>query len=195
MLFGFLATAALAVLTIPVEAIRDRQQFKVQVKVTQGNKKFDGLWASLYHTGAATADVYFQNDRSKAFSAFLNHTQFQWAYTGVPNIPYALNLQYQTYSAWGPLEVTPGYGEDYYGKGFKFGKGNSIVDTFEEWTGWLGNYTLSSVYLLWQLLIRETKNLLVCDWWHQVPQLFWTQVGFDLEVIPTCAKVNLIAKT
>ncbi|KAK6543693.1 hypothetical protein TWF694_000428 [Orbilia ellipsospora] len=172
MRFTYLATAATALMSASVDAIKDLQTFKVQVKVIDGNKKFDGLWASLYHTGAGTADVYLQNNRTAAFPAFLNNTQFQWVYTGVSNIPYALNLEYQTYAAWGPLEVTPGYGSDYYGKGFKFGKGNSIVDTFEEWTGWL-----------------------VCDWWHQVPELFWSQVGFDLKVIPTCASVQLIART
>ena len=101
-----------------------------------------GSWhkslASLYHTGAATADVYFHNNRTAAFSAFLNHTQFQWVYNGVSQIPYALDLRYQTYAAWGPLEVSPGYGSDYYGKGFVFKNGNQIVDKFEEWTGWLG---------------------------------------------------------
>ncbi|KAF3163657.1 hypothetical protein TWF106_010548 [Orbilia oligospora] len=172
MRFTVFVTAALAAFTMSVEAVRNLQKFKVQTKVIEGNRKFDGLWASLYHTGAGTADVYFHNNRTAAFSAFLNHTQFQWVYTGVSQIPYALNLQYQTYATWGPLEVSPGYGSDYYGKGFVFKNGNQIVDKFEEWTGWL-----------------------VCDWWHQVPQLFWTQIGAKVKVIPSCAKVQLIART
>ncbi|KAF3937863.1 hypothetical protein ABW19_dt0207906 [Dactylella cylindrospora] len=131
-------TGFLTALAASAQTIGERQKFKVRTKVIEGNRKFNGLWASLYHTGAGTADVYFHGNEEKAFLAFLNNTQFQWIYSGVEYIPYSLNLRYQTYAAWGPLEVTPGYGDDYYGKGFVFGRRNQVVSTFEEWTGWLG---------------------------------------------------------
>jgi len=171
MRFATFLVGAILALTSAVSGVKELQQFKVQTKVIEGNKKLDGLWAYLYHTGAGFADVTFSAKKSDAFSAFLNNTQFQWVYTGAP-YPYALSLEYQTYASWGPVQVTAGFGDETYGKGFKFQNGNQIVDTFEEWTGWL-----------------------VCDWWHLVPELFWTQIDSNLTILDTCAKVQLIART
>ncbi|KAK6341396.1 hypothetical protein TWF696_008472 [Orbilia brochopaga] len=177
MRFIALATAALAALTASVAGINDLAQFKVKSKVIEGNTKFCGLWGSLYHTGAGMWDVTFQDNRTAGWYSFINNTQFQWAYptptnTESDDIPWALDLQYQAYNAWGTIEVSAGYGSEYYGRNFTVAENGTIVSDFEEWAGWL-----------------------ICDWGHQVPQLFWAQIAYNITVLCSCARVELYADT
>ncbi|KAF3914592.1 hypothetical protein ABW21_db0208301 [Orbilia brochopaga] len=139
MRFTTIVTAALAVVTTAVTGFDDLKHFKVKSRVIEGNTKFCGLWGTLYHTGAGFWDVWFQNNQTLGFDAFINNTQFQWSAGGQDGVdfPYSLNLEYQTYSAWGPLEVTTGYGSDYYGKNYTIADNGTIISTFEEWVGWL----------------------------------------------------------
>jgi len=152
-------------------AVAPLQPFRIQTRVINGLAVLDGLWAELYHTGAGFADITFTSDENSAFGAYLNNTGFQFILPGAP-YPYAVTFTYQTYAAWGPVYVQSGYGVEPYGLGFEFaGRGqNSIVDTNPEWTQWI-----------------------VCQWWHQVPQLFWGQVDENITVIDSCATVELIA--
>jgi len=76
-----------------------------------------------YHTGAGMADVTFASGKKNGVDAYFNNTALLFDYhfpAGQEFIPFAMSLEYTTYSAWSPVRVNPGYGEAPYGKGYGY---------------------------------------------------------------------------
>jgi hypothetical protein len=151
-----------------------RFHLKTKVHGTQGGAKdrFDGLWVSSYHTGAGLNDVVL-SDKGKGLPMILNDTRLAmiWDESAKPGFGYfGVELEYDaTYAAWEPVTANIGFGK----KGFKF-EDNKLVGGAKgglsgEWKGWR-----------------------VCDWWHEIPQLFWNVESYNAPVTPGCANVDLI---
>jgi hypothetical protein len=80
-------------------------------------------------------------------------------------------------------EIDVSYGD----AGFSF-NGSGLISSNPEWAGWIGE-------LLARYFLRLAGSLLVaCDWWHDVPQLFWQYYFRDVTLPSSCAKVEIHKK-
>ncbi|OCK89025.1 uncharacterized protein K441DRAFT_668273 [Cenococcum geophilum 1.58] len=136
-----------------------------------------GLWLYASHTGAGLNDPLFASNRSWAIAGFLNATDpaggaFQEFDLG-NYWPYGFNFRYEPYAGWSEVEVNAGQG-NVQGFGFAESGGEKVLVMADrtQWGGWL-----------------------VCDWWHNAPQLFWRYKYYTPEDYPapsSCADVDLV---
>ncbi|OCL05787.1 hypothetical protein AOQ84DRAFT_90519, partial [Glonium stellatum] len=140
----------------------------------------NNLYLYASHTGAGLNDPLFTAARASAIPGFLNATDPAGAFQefDLGNYwPYGFSFVYEPYAGWGAVQVNAGQGN---AQGFGFvevaGESVLVVESGtgegEEWGGWL-----------------------VCDWWHNAPQLFWRYNYYTPEDYPapsSCADVDLV---
>ncbi|KAI9044287.1 uncharacterized protein KD926_001518 [Aspergillus affinis] len=124
--------------------------------------KHNDLYLYAYHTGAGFNDAVLTSDTNTANPVFLNNTHAQFA-LDTP-FPWGLNMPpHNNYAAWEPVEINTGYGND----GFII-DGTGLQWSNDLFGGWL-----------------------VCDWYHNEPQLFYLYRPYEAKLPSSCSKVNL----
>ncbi|KAK8200329.1 hypothetical protein HDK77DRAFT_225434 [Phyllosticta capitalensis] len=150
-------------------------EFRLQTKLVNANDstkaKFSGLYLSSYHTGAGLSDAVFIANETRGVKAFLNETVPATAHGARlefdfgNDFPWGLTLGYQSYAKWSPVTINAGIGDAGYIYGDK-----GLVYNQTQFSGWM-----------------------VCDWWHNVPQLFWLMsVPGAFDIPSSCAEVQLL---
>ncbi|KAK3063314.1 hypothetical protein LTS18_001391 [Coniosporium uncinatum] len=144
-------------------------------------QQFNNLYLWAYHTGAGLNDAVFTNNASATYIAkgFMNDTHQEFN-LGNP-FPYGLELaEVSFYAGWQPVRINAGWGDG----GFKLNGSGLVTD--ENYIDPATNYT--GVAASW-------GGWLVCDWWHDEPQLFWRNKFYTVEEYPapsSCADVDLV---
>ncbi|KAI9372751.1 hypothetical protein BJX61DRAFT_424483 [Aspergillus egyptiacus] len=127
------------------------------------NPDHNDLYVYGYHTGAGLNDAVLTPDRDTASTAFLNGTRLQFDYNST--FPYGmLPVGVTNYAAWQYVQINIGYGtQDFFvnGTGLQWSERNGFG-------GWL-----------------------VCDWYHNAPQLFYIYRYYTAEYPASCGRVNL----
>ncbi|KAL4918691.1 hypothetical protein BDW62DRAFT_210310 [Aspergillus aurantiobrunneus] len=133
------------------------------LKTSAENQAHDGLYVYGYHTGAGLNDAVLTSDVGTASTAYLNGTKVQFDYD--TTFPWALSpLAVNNYAAWQSVQINAGYGQD----------GFSVNSTGLQWS--------------------EQKGFggwLVCDWYHNAPQLFYIYRHYTAEYPASCSEVKL----
>ncbi|KAF1990427.1 hypothetical protein K402DRAFT_417864 [Aulographum hederae CBS 113979] len=171
---GFFCLTILAFFPIPLARASSSQtsasyRLRTVLKPTSyGKPQFANLYLAAFHTGAGISDVTFTHDAAESYSVHLQGSQL--FFDVGPDLAWGMMLvTVHPYSAWGTVEMRAGdtMGQDV----FRFGGTGLEVHGFPV-LGWL-----------------------VCDWWHGVPQLFWRNMGYDIDRYPApagCADVTLV---
>ncbi|KAB8079612.1 hypothetical protein BDV29DRAFT_164053 [Aspergillus leporis] len=164
--FSSLALLASAVAATPILIARNTTT-NFHLKTTgASNSAHNDLYVYGYHTGAGLNDAVLTSDVGTASPAFLNGTNVQFA-LDTP-FPWGLYMVGQNnYGAWEPVEINTGYGND----------GFSVSDNSLQWS--------------------EQKGFggwLVCDWYHNEPQLFYLYKYIQATIPSSCSKVQLAAE-
>ena len=125
----------------------------------------DTILVQTYHTGAGLNDAVLTPTETSGVKGWLNDTEGNWIFElNGASFPSGFEFGYdQYYTRWLSMKINAGYGEP----GF-FLNGSGLVTNYPTWTGWL-----------------------VCDWWHVVPQLFWSYYFTGFELPRSCARVEL----
>ncbi|KAF9894814.1 hypothetical protein FE257_004435 [Aspergillus nanangensis] len=122
----------------------------------------DNLYVYAYHVAAGRNDAALTPDIGDARPAFMNGSRIQFTL----NSPFLWNLHPTAvnYAAWKPVMINIGQGDD----GFFINSSGLQWSWAKGFGGWL-----------------------VCDWYHNKPQLFYLD-GFREHFLPsTCGPVDL----
>ncbi|PYI12012.1 hypothetical protein BO78DRAFT_392685 [Aspergillus sclerotiicarbonarius CBS 121057] len=159
------STVAAGPIVLPRAASNSTSTFHLKTSGAS-NEDHNNLYVYAYHTGAGFNDAVLTSDVGTASPAFLNgtHTQFD---LGTP-FPWGFKMGVQNnYAAWESVQINTGYGDQDF----------SISGTNLEWSeangfgGWL-----------------------VCDWYHNAPQLFYISSYYQPDIPSSCSKVDLTAE-
>ncbi|KAE8371936.1 hypothetical protein BDV26DRAFT_286373 [Aspergillus bertholletiae] len=160
---SFLALLVSAVAANPILRTRDTPQHFHLKTTGSDNSAHNGLYVYGYHTGAGFNDAVLTSDVGTASPGFLNGTNVQFS-LDTP-FPWGLIMVPQNnYGAWEPVEINVGYGSG----------GFSINDESLEWSAQQG-----------------FGGWLVCDWYHNAPQLFYLYKFLEPTIPSSCSKVQL----
>lgn len=167
---------------------------------------------SGYHTGAGENDVTLETI-DVASIGYLNGTNQQFDYgtsfpwgmvmvlydyeagkfsphsAGLSEGRNPLTRMYHIRVEWNFVAIDGGYGS----AGFFFNETGLQYSEEAGFTGWLGKHHLFPplLSLLGRVDLLNGERV-VCDWWHGLPQLFWTYF-YPPSVFPsTCAQVDLL---
>ncbi|CAI7576706.1 unnamed protein product [Penicillium glandicola] len=128
------------------------------------NEDHNNLYVYAYHTGAGLNDAVLSNDVSIASPVYLNGTNALFDFDS--DFPWGMIATGNTnYASWEPIVINAGSGGS---------SGYSIDGTTFQWSeasgfgGWL-----------------------VCDWYHNAPQLFYLNRYYTPTIPSTCSKVQL----
>ncbi|OJZ84264.1 hypothetical protein ASPFODRAFT_48267 [Aspergillus luchuensis CBS 106.47] len=165
----FLASLALLASTVaagpvlyPRQSSNSTQSFYLKTSgATNGDH--NNLYVYAYHTGAGFNDAVLTSDVGTASPAFLNgtHTQFDLG----TSFPWGFKMGVQNnYAAWESVQINVGYGDDDF----------SIGSTGLEWSAQDG-----------------FGGWLVCDWYHNAPQLFYIYRYEEPTIPESCSTVDL----
>ncbi|RAH72026.1 uncharacterized protein BO66DRAFT_390506 [Aspergillus aculeatinus CBS 121060] len=161
----FLASLALLVSAVAASPIQARDTAKSFYLKTSGaaNDAHNNLYVYAYHTGAGFNDAVLTSDTSRARAVTLNGTNAQFDLG--TTFPWGFKMGANTnYASWEPVQINVGYGDE----------GFSVNGTSLQWSeqngfgGWL-----------------------VCDWYHNAPQLFWLYKYLPATIPSSCDKVDL----
>ncbi|KAL1982783.1 hypothetical protein VTN96DRAFT_899 [Rasamsonia emersonii] len=161
-----LAALATAVSALPLQS-RQNQNKGVVLRTTGGhNPQHNDLYVVPYHTGAGLNDAVLTTNITKAAQFSWNGTTLQ--YNTGQSFSWGLNLAPDTnYAAWEPVTIDAGSAT----AGISI-NGSYVTVNGPEFDGWL-----------------------VCDWYHDAPQLFWAVARYSHYGYPsTCSKVQLVAQ-
>ncbi|PWY75535.1 hypothetical protein BO70DRAFT_364070 [Aspergillus heteromorphus CBS 117.55] len=166
----FLASLALlasAVAASPLASRQDSSSSTFHLKTSgASNDDHNNLYVYAYHTGAGFNDAVLTSDVGTASPAFLNGTNTQFD-LGTP-FPWGLKPSVQNnYGAWESVQINTGYGSG----------GFSVNGTDFEWSA-------ASGFGGW----------LVCDWYHNAPQLFYIYRYTQPTIPSSCSQVDLTAE-
>ncbi|KAK5121537.1 hypothetical protein LTR85_005370 [Meristemomyces frigidus] len=184
-------TTLLTAATAQYVGLNTSQEFNIRtcLKPNQpGKERFDNLWLVGHHSGAGQSDAVFEPTRTNVTDAgYLTPANQTTAsgealYNQMFNLgnpfPWQLEMMYNTapYGAWEPVRIQAGG-----------------LDKGDEAEGWV---FLNSTGLQYSGSGSGFNGWLVCEWWLQMPQLFY-RVGAGLynESAPTpssCADVYLM---
>ncbi|KAK4987052.1 hypothetical protein LTR66_001544 [Elasticomyces elasticus] len=163
---------------------------RTEVKPHQrGKSRFNNLWVVSSHTGAGLGDAVLYPDKPHAIKGFLNATNVT-----IPNsdgefyanqefdlgnpFPWTMYMDdVNFYAAWEPVRINAGFGAPNYPY-----SGFFINNTGLQWTTSPGGSEGQNGFGGW----------FVCNWWHNVPQLFYKLSYYDYPNPCSCADVNLI---
>ncbi|GMG11883.1 unnamed protein product [Aspergillus oryzae] len=169
--FSSLALLVSAVAANPILRTRDTPK-NFHLKTTGAdNSAHNDLYVYGYHTGAGFNDAVLTSDVGTASPAFLNGT----------NVQFSLDTPFP----WGLINT--GYGSGSF----------SINDDSLEWSeqqgfgGWLGKFSsLVEPSIRCQELATNIPAI-VCDWYHNAPQLFYLYKYREPTIPSSCSKVQL----
>ncbi|KAE8152172.1 hypothetical protein BDV25DRAFT_151450 [Aspergillus avenaceus] len=158
-----LALLASAVAANPILRTRNSTS-NFHLKTTGAdNENHNNLCVYGYHTGAGFNDAVLTSDVGTASPAFLNGTNVQFD-LDTP-FPWGLYMIAQSnYASWEPVEINTGYGSS----DFSVKDGNLQWPEDQGFGGWL-----------------------VCDWYHNAPQLFYLWKYYKPTIPSSCSKVQL----
>ncbi|KAJ5105008.1 hypothetical protein NUU61_002355 [Penicillium alfredii] len=141
---------------------KEKKYFHLQTTGAK-NKELNNLFVHSYHTGAGLNDVVLAKDSDSAARVFLNGTNAQVDFK--TEFPWGFVAVGDTnYASWESIKINVGYGSD----GFSIKDGNFQWSTEYSFGGWL-----------------------VCDWFHNVPQLFYLNRYYKPVIPSSCSKVQL----
>ncbi|KAJ5625556.1 hypothetical protein N7510_001865 [Penicillium lagena] len=127
------------------------------------NKAHNNLYVYTYHTGAGFNDAVLDNDESGAPSIHLNETRVSFELG--THTPWDMDVGGDTnYASWEAVTVNAGVGST----GFSINENGLVWSEKEGFGGWL-----------------------VCEWFHNGPQLFWINRFYSYTVPCSCSKVKL----
>ncbi|KAK5133724.1 hypothetical protein LTR08_007478 [Meristemomyces frigidus] len=156
-----------------------------------GKERFENLWLSTFHIGAAQSDAVFLPDRTNTTpAAFLtpsnttavgSDASYSQAFDLGNPVPwqFVMATNVNGYANWEPVRVFAGLGASSQASAYQTG-GFFLNETGLQW-GALGGF----------------PGWIVCDRWHGLPQLFFhDNSDFGLYGVGTlpcsCADVNLM---
>ncbi|KAJ5463172.1 hypothetical protein N7475_008116 [Penicillium sp. IBT 31633x] len=157
---------ATSVFAVPVaNAAKEPQYFRLR-SFGATNSEHNNLYVYAYHTGAGLNDAVLTKDASKASRAYLNGTQTLFDFK--TEFSWGMVATGNTnYASWLPITIDAAAGSD----------GFSVKDNNFQWSedngfgGWL-----------------------ICDWFHNAPQLFYLYRYYEPKIPSTCSKVQLKAE-
>ncbi|KAF7719555.1 Uncharacterized protein PECH_005527 [Penicillium ucsense] len=159
----FLATLALmATAVMAAPAAKSSKEF--HLKTAGASKaKFNDLFVYAYHTGAGLNDAVLSKDSSIASAFYFNGTM---ALADLKTeFPWGMIAPGDAnYASWEPILINAGSGTE----GFSIDKGNFVWSADYGFGGWL-----------------------VCDWYHNAPQLFYLNRYYQATIPSSCSKVQL----
>ncbi|KAJ5317441.1 hypothetical protein PENANT_c074G11108 [Penicillium antarcticum] len=134
------------------------------LKTTSATKaEHNDLYVYGYHTGAGLNDAVLTQDVGTASSAYLNGTNVVFDYK--TEFPWGMIAVGNTnYASWQPIQINAGTGTD----------GFSIDNGLLQWSEDMG-----------------FGGWLVCDWFHNAPQLFYLYKYYDPIIPSSCSKVQV----
>ncbi|OQE40352.1 hypothetical protein PENCOP_c006G08021 [Penicillium coprophilum] len=157
---------ATSVIAAPVDTAKEPKHF--HLKSTGATKaNHNNLYVYAYHTGAGLNDAVLTKDASIASSIYLNGTN---ALADLKTeFPWGLIATGDTnYASWEPIVINAGSeGSEGYsikGNNFQWSEQNGFG-------GWL-----------------------ICDWFHNAPQLFYLNRYYEATIPSSCSKVQLKAE-
>ncbi|KAL4997494.1 hypothetical protein BDV10DRAFT_186093 [Aspergillus recurvatus] len=131
------------------------------------NSAHNDLYVYGYHTGAGLNDAVLTPDIETASKAYLNGTNVLFDYN--TTFPWGLSPWGVTnYAAWQFVQINAGTGQD----GFSVNSTGLQWSTQKGFGGWL-----------------------VCDWWHNAPQLFYIYRYYKAEYPAFCSEVKLVTES
>ncbi|KAE8355081.1 hypothetical protein BDV28DRAFT_129678 [Aspergillus coremiiformis] len=147
----------------PILRTRDAPK-NFHLKTTDAsNSAHNNLYVYGYHTGAGFNDAVLTPNVGTASPAFLNDTNVQFS-LDTP-FPWGLfMLPQNNYGAWEPVQINTGYGS--------------------------GGFSINNGGLQW-LEQHGFGGWLVCDWYHNAPQLFYLYKFLEPTIPSSCSKVQL----
>ncbi|KAJ5191347.1 uncharacterized protein N7498_010332 [Penicillium cinerascens] len=160
----FLSVIALLAATAVANPVARSTKKEFHLKTTGAAKAdFNDLFVITYHTGAGTNDALLENKGSIATPFYLNGTT---ALANLGNVfPWGFEMGGDSnYASWESVQINAGGGVD----GFSIKDGNFVWSEEEGFGGWL-----------------------VCDWYHNAPQLFWWDKYYPPTIPCSCSKVDL----
>ncbi|GLI79737.1 hypothetical protein PoHVEF18_008078 [Penicillium ochrochloron] len=159
----FLASLTLLAATVIANPVtRTAKEFHLKTSGA-GNSRHNNLFVFAYHTGAGFNDAVLSTDGTDASSFYLNGT-LALANLGT-DYPWGMIATGDTnYASWEPIEINVGDGSE----GFSITNGNFVWSEANGFGGWL-----------------------VCDWYHNGPQLFYLNRYYDAKIPSSCSKVQL----
>ncbi|EPS34325.1 hypothetical protein POX_a00703 [Penicillium oxalicum] len=129
------------------------------------NAKHNDLFVYGYHTGAGLNDAVLSEDSSIASAFYLNGTTALADFK--TEFPWGVIAVGDTnYASWEPVEINVGSGME----GFSIDNGNFVFSEDYGFGGWL-----------------------VCDWYHNAPQLFYLNRYYKPTIPSSCSTVQLKA--
>jgi hypothetical protein len=165
------------------------------------NSAHNDLYVYGYHTGAGLNDAVLTPDVDTASKAFMNgtnvqfdfNTNFPWGLYPIGVTNYAgvsLYLRFVSgtvtdlLAAWQFVELNVGHGAGDF----------SVNSTGLQWSeqkgfgGWLGKLIPQPH------TIPIADHSLVCDWYHNAPQLFYIYRYYTAELPASCSRVKLLTE-
>ncbi|KAL3462717.1 hypothetical protein BJX64DRAFT_138001 [Aspergillus heterothallicus] len=131
------------------------------------NSAHNDLYVYGYHTGAGLNDAVLTPDLDTASKGFLNGTHVQFEFN--TNFPWGLYpIGVTNYAAWQLVQLNVGYGAEGFfvnGTGLQWSEQNGFG-------GWL-----------------------VCDWYHNAPQLFYIYRYYTAQYPASCSRVKLLTES
>lgn len=158
-----------------------------------GKERYESLWLESYHTGAGLSDATFASTRSNVSAAgYLSATNvtspsgqifYDQAFNLGNDFPWQMIMAENVnfYAAWEPVRINAGLGS---GGDSGLTGGFFINGTGLQWSSNAGENAANDAFGGW----------IVCDWWHDSPQLFF-RISYYNSVSPapsSCADVDLI---
>ncbi|KAF9884395.1 hypothetical protein FE257_001795 [Aspergillus nanangensis] len=161
----FLASLALLLSVVGANPIQRAKEIgnHFYLKTEDSETEYhNGLYVYGYHSAAGMNDAVLSGNVEDASPAFMNGTYVQFD-LDTP-FPWGLVMSQVNYASWEPVQINAGYGQD----GFFTNSTGLQWETEVGFGGWL-----------------------VCDWYHNAPQLFFMD-RYRKPVIPQeCTRVLL----
>ncbi|BCS30431.1 uncharacterized protein APUU_80734S [Aspergillus puulaauensis] len=147
---------------------RDSQNPDKFLLKTSGSENPDhnDLYVYGYHTGAGLNDAVLTPDVETASTGFLNGTKLQFDYD--TQFSWGMNpVGVTNYAAWQFVQINAGASQD----GFSVNSTGLQFSQEKGFGGWL-----------------------VCDWWHNAPQLFYLYRYYTAQYPGSCSEVKLLTE-
>ncbi|KAJ6107773.1 hypothetical protein N7523_009096 [Penicillium sp. IBT 18751x] len=160
----FISVIALLTATAVASPVARSAEKEFHLKTT-GSKTADhnDLFLTTYHTGAGLNDAVLESSADAAAAFYLNGTT-ALADLGT-SYPWGFEIGGDTnYADWEAVEINAGGGAD----GFSITDNKFVWSEAEGFGGWL-----------------------VCQWYHNAPQLFWLDKYYTATIPCSCSEVEL----
>ncbi|KAJ5908214.1 hypothetical protein N7495_000896 [Penicillium taxi] len=158
----FTCLSVLLATALATPLAKSTKEFRLKT-VGATHAKHNDLYLHTYHTGAGLNDATLGSNGTSAPSFYLNETR-ALADLGTDFTWGLIATGDTNYAAWEPIEINAGGGST----GFSITNGTFVWDKASGFGGWL-----------------------VCDWFHNTPQLFYLYRYYDATIPSSCSKALL----